>query len=887
MAASLISVSGDEKARGVPPLQVNRMGRGMAAGTWGWGGTRKRAEVALTGVSMVLMVPAAAQSRNVAVMQPAPDREPSIIAIASEAAMPRDADPVSLTIPEGPLEAALVAFTEQARVKLVYATELTERLTTKGVEGAFQPLDALSRILEGTGLTYRAVGPSTITLVNPRYVQLGGEPAHVVNLDELSVEGRGTGRGAVAGLPPSSGTVGLPPVPYAGGQVATGTRNGFLGNRSVLRTPFNVTGYTEKLISDQQARSLSDVVLNNPSVRNDAPPYSERDSYFIRGYSVTNLDTAFDGLFYLANPRRTFTEGLERVEILLGPTALLSGGTGRVGGTINLIPKRAFDEPLTRLTTTYVSDAQIWTHADIGRRFGTFNEWGVRFNGAYRNGATPLDKNEIEVGVAALGLDYRGDRFRASVDLNHSTQNVTAPTSLFNAVAPNIPVPRAPNNRRNTSNPFEYNDSRYNMAAGRVEYDVLPETTVYAAGGLSRYNEDFLTSNYRVTSLSGQATNSLAIQPLELEGFSGEVGLRSRFQTGFVGHQLNVAAAEAVNKNHSRGFVPFALPSYTTNIYNPVDLPFGSVATINFPRSNQQPLFTELYARSVAVADTLSLGDDRFLFTFGGRFQEIDLRSYATRPGPTQGTLASSYRESRFSPAYTLVFRPTENLAFYGNYIESLDAGPTPPPTVVNANEVFAPVVSRQKEIGAKYDFGTVALTASLFEIEQPNAFTDTATNRFTLSGLQRNRGLELNVFGEPVPGLRLLGGVTFIDARLVSTANGQFDGNIAPGVPDTAINLYGEYDLPPWLVPGLTLTGRAIYTSRMFYNQANTQSVPDWTRFDAGLRYTFEGANGKPVVLRATVQNLLDDSYWASAARGYLAVGAPRTFILSAQIDF
>jgi len=249
--------------------------------------------------------------------------------------------------------------------------------------------------------------------------------------------------------------------------------------------------------------------------------------------------------------------------------------------------------------------------------------------------------------------------------------------------------------------------------------------------------------------------------------------------------------------------------------------------------------------------------------------------------------VASSYVESRFSPAIALVVRPFENLSFYGNYIESLDAGPSAPATAINNSQIFAPVVSRQKEVGVKYDFGTVSLTTSLFEIEQPNAFTDPGTRIFSLSGLQRNRGVEVNVFGELMPGLRLLGGITLIDAKLVSTVGGTNDGRTAPGVPDTAFNLYGEVDLPPWLAPGLTLTGRAIYTSSMFYNQANTQSVPDWTRFDAGLRYTFEGVNGKPVVMRATVQNILNDSYWASAARGFLAVGAPRTVILSATVDF
>ncbi|WP_238302252.1 STN domain-containing protein, partial [Methylobacterium gregans] len=285
----------------------------MAVRRRGYAGNGRRANFALTGVSVLAMVPVAAQSQDTGSPSDAVSRRPSIIAIAPAPVVAQEGGQVALSIAQGPLEPALVAFTEQARVRLVYATALTERLMTRGVEGAYQPLDALGRLLDGTGLTYRAVGPSTITLVNPRYVQLGGDPTHAVTLDELSVEGQRTAPGTLAALPPASGTVGQPPVPYAGGQVGTGTRVGFLGNRSVLQTPFNVTGYTEKLINDQQARSLSDVVLNNPSVRNDAPPFSERDSYFIRGFSVTNLDTAFDGLFYLANPRRTFTEGLERV----------------------------------------------------------------------------------------------------------------------------------------------------------------------------------------------------------------------------------------------------------------------------------------------------------------------------------------------------------------------------------------------------------------------------------------------------------------------------------------------------------------------------------------------------------------------------------------------
>ncbi|WP_376779780.1 TonB-dependent receptor plug domain-containing protein, partial [Stutzerimonas nitrititolerans] len=54
---------------------------------------------------------------------------------------------------------------------------------------------------------------------------------------------------------------------YAGDQVARGGRVGILGNQDYMDTPFTSTAYTSKLIQDQQARSVSDIVQNDPSVR--------------------------------------------------------------------------------------------------------------------------------------------------------------------------------------------------------------------------------------------------------------------------------------------------------------------------------------------------------------------------------------------------------------------------------------------------------------------------------------------------------------------------------------------------------------------------------------------------------------------------------------------
>nr|WP_104666626.1 TonB-dependent siderophore receptor [Ensifer adhaerens] len=710
--------------------------------------------------------------------------------------------------------------------------------------------------------------------------------------------------GQTGGQPPETGTIGQPSAPYAGGQMATGARLGALGNRSVKETPFSITGYTDKLIRDQQARSIADVTLNDPSVRADAPAFSERDSFFIRGFSVTNLDTAYDGLFYLTNPRRSPLEGIERVEVLKGPSTLVNGGVGRVGGTINLVPKRATDEPLTRLTTTYMSDSQLWTHADIGRRFGPEGEWGIRFNGSYRGGDTALDHNENEIGVLSLGLDYRGDRVRASLDLNHSKQNINAPASLFNAAAPGIKIPEAPDGRINTSNPFEYHDSEHNMIAGRIEFDVLDNTTIYAAGGISRYREDFLSTSYTIQNSKGDALAEFGYNPQEIQGMSGEVGLRSEFDTGSVGHQLNVSVSRAQNKNNRGYFNPrsdFKFRSYTTNIYNPVYVPSSWGDASGLPRSNDLHKFSDLVATSVAISDTLSFAEDRFQLTLGGRYQEMRVQGFNTRtgiPSDPVGVRNYNYDKSRFSPAVAALFNVTDSFAVYANYVEALTEGPSAPSGTTNSGQIYPPVVNKQKEIGVKYDLGEVMLTAALFEIRQPNGFTTSRPNPvpggpdlrdFSVNGLQVNRGLELSAYGEPVDGVRLIGGVTFMDAKLdkASDRTGKisYNGNRVPGVPDVAFSLYGEYDTP-W-VEDLTLTGRLVYSGSTYYDQANTQKISDWTRVDLGARYSFERENGKPVEIRATVQNVFDENYWASSARGFLAAGAPRTFMVSTAFEF
>jgi iron complex outermembrane receptor protein len=226
-----------------------------------------------------------------------------------------------------------------------------------------------------------------------------------------------------------------------------------------------------------------------------------------------------------------------------------------------------------------------------------------------------------------------------------------------------------------------------------------------------------------------------------------------------------------------------------------------------------------------------------------------------------------------------------QNISLYANYIEGLQQGSTAPNGTVNAGQVFPPFKSKQYETGVKVDFGRLMATLSLFQIKQPSGITDPATQIYSIDGEQRNRGLEINTSGEVADGVRLLGGVMFIDGELTKTQGGTNDGKTAPGVPHTQVNFGTEWDTP--FMRRLTLSGRVIYTSSQYLDVANTQQIPDWATFDIGARYRFE-AGGKPITLRANVENLFDHSYWAMANPTYgLSPGAPRTLLLSATVDF
>ncbi|MEK7350626.1 MAG: STN domain-containing protein, partial [Nitrospirota bacterium] len=63
-------------------------------------------------------------------------------------------DTVTINIPPQELSSALKAFAEQTNLQILYASDLTGGLTTKGAVGTVTPQEAIRQLLDGTGLQY-------------------------------------------------------------------------------------------------------------------------------------------------------------------------------------------------------------------------------------------------------------------------------------------------------------------------------------------------------------------------------------------------------------------------------------------------------------------------------------------------------------------------------------------------------------------------------------------------------------------------------------------------------------------------------------------------------------------------------------------------------------
>ncbi len=680
-------------------------------------------------------------------------------------------------------------------------------------------------------------------------------------------------------------------------QVSGGGNVGVFGTKAAEDIPFNIRSYNEALILNQQPDSLGEVLENDPTIRTALGFGIAGEVFVIRGFDLSSDDVGFDGLYGITPRQIVAPELVSSVQVINGASAFLNGaapGGSGIGGSVNILPKKA-ERNVIRGTLGYTSASHFSGAIDVARRFGANDEWGLRINASARRGDIAIDDEFHSSYVLGATLDYNSGPLRAALNLNYQRLNQTY---WRGQVGVGAFIPRVPEADTNYSQPWSQILTKDYFGAFSLEYDLSDAAMLYAKVGARDGREDQTTASITVANaVTGAATGAGSYVPREDNNESATAGIRIKLEGGGVSHEINAGAAMSWQVN--RNAYDFDFVGYATNLYNPVVAP--RPAPNQFVGGDLDDVFPIGRNRlsSVFISNTLGFWDDRILLTGGLRLQEIKSTSYSYANGARTG----GYKESAVTPVLGLVVKPTQGLSLYANRIEGLIAGSTAPATydhdnqpltpplpVVNGGAALPPVKSKQYEVGGKLSVGRFNAGLALFRIDKPNAFVDPVMIVYGNYGTQRNKGVEITLDGEPVDGLRIISGLTILDAKLRRTEGGLNEGNDAVGVPELLANANVEWDLP--FLPELTLVGRVVHTGKQAANATNTLELGSWTRFDLGARYVAL-LGGTPLTLRFNVDNVADKRYWATAYNAFSAFGTrllqggPRTFKASASVEF
>lgn len=651
---------------------------------------------------------------------------------------------------------------------------------------------------------------------------------------------------------------------------------GVLGNRKLTDTPFSISVLTHELLENQQAQYYGDYLKNDPSVTTANVPVGFNT---LRGFNVGTSGYLFDGLpdSQPLSDGRYQIIGVERIEVLKGPSAFLNGlgASSSLGGTFNFVPKKPEDDPVRSVSTGITSRSILNASVDLGNRFGANKQFGYRFNVGVKDGKQETQDAKWKQAAATLALDWRVNPDLVLSGGFEYAVNSFPRSQPFYVLARGLQVPAAPRAKRNRAQPWDNFRTEGTNIWLRADYQVTPDWTLTAQ---ALHSSDVRPNTKEARfGLILDANGNAALSGQEdggskTTGDTLQVSMRGSFSTAGVSHSLTVAAA-GTRTEASTG-TTITLGTFNTNLYNPTFYPEPAHVD-NGPLLRRQKTSTS----SLLLSDIAQF-NDQWSVLVGLRYAQLGVDNY----NRLQGTIRNTNALTKLTPATALMFKPTASSLVYLSYAQGIQPGGTAPAGTANAKQVLSPIVTTQVELGAKLETKSVLWTAALFDMRKPFEYVNSATMTYVQNGLQRHKGLELTASGKLTSHLSLLAGVMLLDPSTSNTGVAATEGRRPLGVANVVVNVFAEHRIPA--VPGLYLNGGVYHSGPQYLDAANTQKVQAWTRVDAGLRYeTRYGST--PVDLLFNVENLTGKDYWAGAQGGILTLAEPRTFKATARFAF
>ncbi|WP_429252852.1 TonB-dependent siderophore receptor [Paraburkholderia sp. GAS333] len=653
--------------------------------------------------------------------------------------------------------------------------------------------------------------------------------------------------------------------PYAAKTVQTGQYRGV----DALDVPATVNVVTSDVLKAQAATGLFDALRNVAGVTRQQLSGISYDQLSVRGIALDNRQSYYlDGVLPIDNNIWMPMEDKERVEVLKGASALYYGFTVPAG-IVNMVMKRAGDTPVTSASVLVDSHGSVGVHADVARRFGTENQFGIRVNAMAEHVETPIDGDRGYRMFQSVALDWKPtNRLTFKYDLEHIDQRVVEQAGITPLAAVNgvITLPQLPD----ASKLLVPNDKPTTSTATaqilRADYLINDNWSANVSIGQSITQRNrwlWILQKYDVNTGTGTLQGSQQNGQF-YENKNVRAELNGNFQTGPFTHDVTFG----VNENW------LFQPDFTTYYYTATQNLYSPVSITNLKAGTSKAFYAQHISNQGAyVFDRIGLTKD-LQFTAGVRYSSY----HATQAQTTTQNV------NRTSPSASLLYKITPQTSIYASYIEGLESAGSAPATATNAYQVLPAAVSKQEEVGVRHRFNNGSLASiAAFQIRQPSASTD-ADGVYALNGVGRYRGIEFSYQGDITRDLSIVTTGMWLNAELVDSTDSTTLGKRPENTPRYTGSVFLNYRVPH--VYGFSVNGGAYFVGQRPINDANQAFIPGYTLFSAGARYETH-LFGRNATFQLNIENAFDKHYWASAGSSQLGIGLERTISLTSTFDF
>jgi len=661
---------------------------------------------------------------------------------------------------------------------------------------------------------------------------------------------------------------------------------GGFGDMQLLDSPASISAMTQSQMQDLSIRSATEASRFDASMGDAYNAIGYAEQFSIRGFALDNATSYRKDMIAISGDTQIPLENKERFEVLRG-LAGLQAGVAAPGGMINFVTKRPTDAPLRSATVEVRERGTVYGAIDLGGRFDD-RRFGYRINAAAEDLKSYVRGADGKRQFVSAAFDWRiTPDATLSLDLDHQhKEQITAPgyQLLRNEVLPTGVSARTLLNDQPWTRPVDTDSSNLGL---RFDYRISDTWNATVTANKHWFKRDDFTafpygcSNEGDGYYPGYCSNGdYDVYDFQSTGerktpWGVQAMLQGRVDTGAVRHALTIGGAYNERRDSFGEYVYDYVGS--SNIWQNQVVPPVASDRVTGPVMERR----SVQERSLFVQDVMTLSP-QFTLHAGVRYVKVKLDALE-EIGQDRARLDSAFA----LPNVALVYAPAADWRVYGSLSHGLQYGGIAPMETLNQNTALPPSRSKQAEFGVKRNVNQqLALSGAVFEIRQGLEYTN-AANLFVRAGEQTHRGLELAAMGNATRDLSYSLSLMALDTDQKDTGDASTEGKRVTNVPEFRSSAWVEYAVPQ--LAGLKLDALWQYSGDKAFDPENRVKVPGYHVAGFGASYRMR-VGGMDTVIRARVDNAFDKFYWRDVTQslgGYLLPGAPRTFRLSAQVDF